>query len=179
VVGLVVGAVVGAVVGLVVGAVLGAVVGLVVGVVVGAVVGAVVGLVVGALVGALVGAVVGFVVGVTVGAVVGFVVGVTVGAMVGAMVGAWVVVPAGMKAMSSIQMFPAVWPLPIVDWITMPAILVAGSSPKLEILIATWLHLFSVGATGRLIEFPIGSPLTLYTFTATASAALEDVPPFT
>jgi hypothetical protein len=91
VVGLVVGAVVGAevglVVGLVVGAVVGAEVGLVVGLDVGAVVGAVVGFVVGVEVGRVVGAVVGLVVGAVVGAEVGLVVGVVVGAVVGAVVG--------------------------------------------------------------------------------------------
>lgn len=54
-----------------------------------------------------------------------------------------------------------------------------ASSPKLEIEIATWDHVLAAGATGKLIKFPIGSPLVLYSLTDVESADLADVPPFT
>jgi len=67
----------------------------------------------------------------------------------------------------------------MLAWITSPEIWVEASSPKLEIGIATWLHVLAAGATGKFIAFPIGSPVMLYNFTEAESADLALVPPFT
>jgi hypothetical protein len=73
-----------------------------------------------------------------------------------------VAVPTGTKLMSSIQRLPAdVSPLPTLDCITTPEIIVDASSPKLEIEIETWLQVLAAGATGKLMEFPIWLPLVL------------------